>query len=186
VNELELVARARRGDAAAFGQLVDEHRGAVFRAAMAVLGSAPEAEEAAQDAFLAAFRKLDTFRGASTFKTWLLAIVWRHALTYRRQLRSRWRRFVSGEVGGWEHWPAATPSPESQAIDARLRADVRRLVGGLPERLRAPLLLAAHGEHTYEEMAAILGKRVGTVKWRVSEARRLLRERLLRLGYGDE
>jgi RNA polymerase sigma-70 factor (ECF subfamily) len=153
---------------------------------MAVLGSPAEAEEAAQDAFVSAYRKLEVFEGASSFKTWLLAIAWRKALDRRRRLRSRWRRFVSGEAGGWERWPATGPSPESQAIDGRLRGDVRRLVGGLPARLRAPLLLAATGDHTYEEMAAILGKRVGTVKWQVAEARRLLRERLVRLGYGNE
>jgi DNA-directed RNA polymerase specialized sigma24 family protein len=96
------------------------------------------------------------------------------------------RRFLSGEVGGWEHWPSTGPSPESQALDSRLREDVRRLAGGLPERLRAPLLLAASGDHTYEEMAVILGKRAGTAKWQVAEARRLLRERLTRLEYGDE
>ena len=186
MSDHELVARARDGDEGAFGQLVDQYRGAVFRAAMAVLGSASEAEEAAQDAFVAAHRRLSLFRGASSFKTWLLAIAWRKALDRRRKLRSRWRRFLSGEAGGWEHWPADGPSPESQAIDARLVTDVRRLVGGLPERLRAPLLLAARGEHTYEEMAVILGRRVGTVKWQVAEARRLLRERLARLGYGDE
>jgi RNA polymerase sigma factor (sigma-70 family) len=186
VSDHELVARAQGGDEAAFGQLVDEHRGAVFRAAMAVLGSASEADEAAQDAFVAAYRNLGSFRHTASFKTWLLAIAWRRALDRRRGLRSRWRRFVSGEAGGWEHWPANGPSPERRLIDDRLRHDVRRLVGGLPERLRAPLLLAAGGDHTYEEMAVILGKRVGTVKWQVAEARRLLRERLARLGYGDE
>jgi len=186
VSDHELVARAQGGDHAAFGQLVDEHRGAVFRAAMAVLGSPSEADEAAQDAFVAAYRQLGSFKGAASFKTWLLAIAWRRALDHRRRLRSRWRRFVSGEGVGYELWPAGGPSPERQLIDTRLGGDVRRLVNGLPERLRSPLLLAASGDHTYEEMAVILGKRVGTVKWQVSEARRLLRERLATLGYGDE
>ena len=186
MSDHELVARAQGGDEAAFGQLVEEHRGAVFRAAMAVLGSEAEADEAAQDAFVAAYNQLGTFRHASTFKTWLLAIAWRRALDRRRRFRSRWRRFVSGDSTGWELWPASGPSPESELVHSRLGRDVRRLVNGLPERLRAPLLLAASGDHTYEEMAVILGKRVGTVKWQVAEARRLLRERLARLGYGDE
>jgi RNA polymerase sigma-70 factor, ECF subfamily len=186
VSDLELVARAQGGDEAAFGRLVDQHRGAVFRAAMAVLGSESEADEAAQDAFVAAYHALGSFRQASSFKTWLLAIAWRRALDHRRRLRSRLRRLVSGDAFGWEHWPGSAPSPESQLIDARLRHDVRRLLAGLPPRLRAPLLLAASGDHTYEEMAVILGKRVGTVKWQVAEARRLLRQRLAGLGYGNE
>ncbi|HEY6553628.1 MAG TPA: sigma factor, partial [Vicinamibacteria bacterium] len=61
MSDHELVARAQGGDQAAFGQLVDEHRGAVFRAAMAVLGSPSEADEAAQDAFVAAYHALRTF-----------------------------------------------------------------------------------------------------------------------------
>jgi DNA-directed RNA polymerase specialized sigma24 family protein len=62
---------------------------------------------------------------------------------------------------------------------------VHRLVRGLPAKLREPLLLAATGEYTYDDMAVILAAPAGTLKWRVSEARRLLKERLARLGYRD-
>src|SRR6185503_7901171 len=88
VSDAELVARARRGDAEAFGELVDRHRAAVYRAAQAALGSANEAEDVAQEAFLAAYRKMDSYRGDASFKTWLLKIAWRQALTRRRRLRS--------------------------------------------------------------------------------------------------
>jgi RNA polymerase sigma-70 factor (ECF subfamily) len=57
------------------------------------------------------------------------------------------------------------------------------LIAGLPPKLRDPLLLAASGEHSYTEMAAMLGVPVGTLKWRISEARRIVREKLQRLGY---
>jgi RNA polymerase sigma-70 factor (ECF subfamily) len=72
VSDVDLVARARQGDPAAFGELVERHQTAVFRAALAALGSHADAEDAAQDAFLLAFRRLDTFRGDASFKTWLL------------------------------------------------------------------------------------------------------------------
>jgi hypothetical protein len=69
VSDADLVARARRGDSAAFGELVDRHRTAVYRATRAVLGSHDEAEDAAQDAFVVAYERLASFRGDASFKT---------------------------------------------------------------------------------------------------------------------
>jgi RNA polymerase sigma-70 factor (ECF subfamily) len=63
---------------------------------------------------------------------------------------------------------------------------VRRLVRALPARLRDPLLLCAAGDQTYHEIASVLGIPEGTLKWRVAEARRRLKDRLVRLGYRDE
>ena len=90
-----LVERARAGDAAAFTEIVRLYEAPVYRAALAVLGSPEEAEEAAQDAFVTAFRRLETFRGESSLKTWLVAIAWRKALTRRRRLRFRYLHTAS-------------------------------------------------------------------------------------------
>jgi len=188
VSDAELVARARAGDTAAFGELVDRHRVAVYRAAHAALGSASEAEDVAQEAFLAAYRKMGAYRGDASFKTWLLRIAWRQARARRRRLAWRWRRLLSAG----EPPSASTASgreertPEATLIGAEMAAHVRRLVCALPARLRDPLLLCADGAQTYQEMAVVLGIPEGTLKWRVAEARRRLKERLARLGYGDE
>ena len=186
MSDAELVARARQGDTAAFGELVDRHRAAVYRAAHAALGSASEAEDVAQDAFLAAYRKMATYRGEASFKTWLLTIAWRRALSRRRRLASLWRRFVSGDP------PESPPrgregrTPEGALIDAEMAQHVRRLVRALPARLRDPLLLCASAEQTYHEIAAMLRIPEGTLKWRVAEARRRLKQRLTALGYGSD
>jgi RNA polymerase sigma factor (sigma-70 family) len=186
VSDAELVARARQGDTAAFGELVDRHRRAVYRAAHAALGSAEEAEDVAQEAFLTAYQKMATYRGEASFKTWLLAIAWRRARRRRRGLASLWRRFVSG--GALESpAPDGPPRPQEAAlIDAERARHVQRLVRALPARLRDPLLLCASGEQTYREIAEVLGIPEGTLKWRVAEARRRLKQRLAALGYGDE
>src|SRR5262249_41324764 len=98
VTDAELVDRARQGDPAAFGELVGRHQAAVYRAALAALGSPADAEDAAQDAFVTAFRRLDGFRGDASFKTWLLTIAWHQAINRRRSL-SRWlRQFVSSDA----------------------------------------------------------------------------------------
>ncbi len=69
-------------------------------------------------------------------------------------------------------------------ITGEIHRDVLRLIRSLPTRLRDPLLLSATGQYSYEELSDILGIPTGTVKWRVSEARRLLRTKLARLGHG--
>jgi RNA polymerase sigma-70 factor (ECF subfamily) len=75
------------------------------------------------------------------------------------------------------------PTPEQTAISDEIHRDVLRLIRSLPSRLRDPLLLSASGRYSYEELSDILDLPSGTVKWRVSEARRLLRAKLARLGH---
>ena len=185
-DEEALVARARAGDATAFAEVVSRHQGPVYRAALAALGSPADAEEVAQDAFVAAFRRLETFRGASSLRTWLLAITWRKALTRRRRLHV-WQRLTASPGrepnDAFEQVPAADPEPEAHAAARELRGVLRSLIRGLPAKLRDALLLAASGAYTYDEVGAMLDIPVGTVKWRVSEARRVLREKLRALGY---
>ena len=186
MTDAVLVERACAGDAEAFGALVDRHREAVFRAALAALRDRGEADDAAQDAFLVAYRKLRSFRGESSFRTWMLTIAWRTALQRRRS----WRRWVV-RFAHDQRSPAdlaaitadGGPSPEAAASQAELAGHVQRLIAALPARLRDPLLLLATGDHGYEEMSSLLGVPVGTLKWRVSEARRQLKERLMTLGY---
>ena len=100
MNDAALVERARGGDAEAFGELVERHREAVFRAALAALRDPAEADDVAQDAFLVAYRKLTAFRGEASFRTWMLAITWRTALRRRRGFRGWVARFVSETGGG--------------------------------------------------------------------------------------
>jgi RNA polymerase sigma-70 factor (ECF subfamily) len=186
VSDAELVDAARRGDEAAFGQLVERHQHAVFRAAYAALGSKEEAEDATQDAFVAAYRKLHMFRGESSFKTWLLAIAWRHALDRRGNVVRRLRLFFSPDDNAWPDTTTSAPSPEQALVRRELREQVRAVVKTLPARYRDALLLASAGDHTFEQIGEILGVPTGTAKWRVSEARRQVKRKLAQLGYVNE
>ncbi len=185
----ELVARAREGDAAAFGELVLRHQAAVFRAALAATGSASDADDVAQEAFLRAFRRLGSFREASSFKTWLLTITWNQAINRRRASTRWWRRIVNLEDAGssgdaWEIASAAS-TPEQLAGAEELRCAISRAIAALPRKLRDALLLAQSGDYRYEEIAAMLGAPAGTIKWRVSEARRLVKAALRKQGHRD-
>ena len=179
-----LVAAARDGDRTAFDELVSIYHRAVFRTAMAALGRREDAEDATQDAFVLAWRKVSHFRGDSSFKTWLLAIVWRQALDRRRSRSRWWQRAASvkhddtAEDDVVERLVSLEADPERRA-EARHRVrQVRVAMQGLSPKLRDTLLLAASGDHEYREIAAMLGVPLGTVKWRVAEARKLIQRKL--------
>lgn len=172
----ELVARAREGDADAFDQLVARHQTAAYRAALAALRNPQDAEDITQDAFVRAWAHLRQFRGDAAFRTWLLAIVWNEAMSRRRSLSRWWHRRVRLEDA---------PMLVAAATDgsAELRAHVAAAIGALTPKLRDALLLAQSGEYDYEAIGTMLGIPVGTVKWRVSEARKKVRAHLAKLGY---
>jgi len=194
VTDLDLVRLAQAGDTEAFGELVERNRRAVFRAALAAVGSPAEADDVAQEAFVTAWRKLSGFRGDSQFRTWLLSITWRKAIDRRKSL-TRWLKLAASSArdeAGEDLFDVVeqVPSParpQDLAYEAaELQQDVRRLIGTLPRKLRDALLLAGTGEHTYDDIAEMLATPVGTVKWRVAEARRVLKRKLSAMGYRDE
>lgn len=161
----------------------------MYRAALAALGAHADAEDAAQDAFVLAFRRLDSFRGDASFKTWLLTIAWHQAINRRRSVTRLWRRLVD-PGGSVEERDAAIeavatggPTPEQAAVQADLARAIRREIRALSPKLRDTLLLAQSGAHTYEEISAMLRVPTGTVKWRVAEARRVIKIRLRERGY---
>ncbi|MBW8713724.1 MAG: RNA polymerase sigma factor [Acidobacteria bacterium] len=126
--------------------------------------------------------------------TWLLSITWRKAIDRRKSI-SRWLRTAvspsrsdTGEdpFDQMERVATSSRSQEDTFVDEELQRNVMRLIRTLPGKLRDALLLAGTGEHTYEEISQILGAPLGTVKWRVSEARRVLKKKLAALGYAYE
>ena len=189
--DLNLVRRAQAGDTDAFGELVERNRKAVFRAAVAALGSTTDADDVAQEAFVMAYRKLASFRGDAAFRTWLLAITWRKALDRRKSV-GRWLRLTvtpaepeTDAISWIEHMPSDRRSQEEDLAGAQLQQTIRRLIRTLPRKLRDALLLAGSGDYNYSQISFILGVPVGTVKWRVSEARRVLKEKMAAMGHTD-
>lgn len=177
-----LVRAAVAGDHGAFGELITRHERVVFRTALAALGRKEDAEDAAQEAFLIAWQKLAGFRHGATFRTWLLTIVWRKALDKRRSRGVWWKRTQApaefDEIDPVDTLAASAPDPERAAVSSDLGRRVRVEIAGLSPKLRDALVLAASGEHSYTEIGELLGIPVGTVKWRVSEARRILGARI--------
>ena len=183
---VRLVALARTGDRTAFGRLIEGHLTAARRVALAAVGQPSDADEAVQEASVAAWRRLDALNDPAAFRGWFLRIVWRKAIDRRRSVRSWFDRFGSTTTDDRPmEFPAADPAPDALLLSRELAAAITQVVRSLPRKLRDPFLLAASGDHRYEDIAVMLGTPLGTVKWRIAEARRVIRLKLDHLGYRD-
>jgi RNA polymerase sigma-70 factor (ECF subfamily) len=175
-DEAELVSRARRGDGDAYAALVAAHQEMTFRTAYLVLGDAAEAEDAAQEAFVRAYRALDRFRDGEPFRPWVLRIAVNAARNRRRAAgrRAGLRLRVEANAVG----DASAPSAESAVVAAEQR---RRLVDAVNE-LSPDDRLVIGARYFLDlpeaEIAAMAGVARGTVKSRLSRARARLAQRL--------
>jgi RNA polymerase sigma-70 factor (ECF subfamily) len=172
---VELVVRARRGDAAAFDTLTRHGIDRAYRLALAILRSETDARDAVQDAYLAAWRQLPKLREPDRFEAWLERII---VNTCRMQLRHhRVVRLREIDVPD----PAdhvspgdprmAVPAPDDGVADAEL---IRRAMDHLGADHRALLVLHHIQDRPVAEIAATLGIPAGTVKWRLHAARAAL------------
>jgi RNA polymerase sigma factor (sigma-70 family) len=171
-SDAELVVDARTGDVDAFTALVERYRGPALRLAYGIAGD--EAEDAVQDAFVKAFRKLDTFRPGSAFRPWLFTIVANEARNRRRSMTRR--AAVNLRV-------RAQPQPVGAASDALAieHEERRRLVAAvneLPDHHREVVALRFFGGLSESETAEVLSCPLGTAKSRLSRALDLLRSTL--------
>jgi RNA polymerase sigma-70 factor, ECF subfamily len=175
-REPELIERAKQGDEAAYGDLVHAYQGIAFRTAYLIAGSAAEAEDAAQEAFVKAWAALDRFRSGAAFRPWILQIVANEARNRRRAAGRRAHltlRTVAATPSG-----EAAPSPEATALGAERREELLAAVNALREDDRLVIACRYFLELSEEETAAALGWRRGTVKSRLSRALGRLRERV--------
>ena len=179
LDETALVARAKEGDADAYAELVTKHQTMAFRTAWVITGSAAEAEEAAQEGLLKAYRALGRFRLGAPFRPWLLTIVANEARNRRvaTTRRERLTRRVQEDGAAEERRPGgAVPSPEAALLDSEQRRRLLEAIGELPERYRLVVACRFLLDLSEEETATTLGLRRGTVKSRLSRALARLRE----------
>jgi RNA polymerase sigma-70 factor, ECF subfamily len=179
-DESTLVARARRGEAAAYEELVRMHQAIAFRVALVNAGDRADAEEAVQDAFVKAYRALGRFRDGAPFRPWLLKIVANEA---RNRRRSAGRRAgLTLRVAGTAASGDAAPSPEAAALTGEQRGELLDAIGRLDDRDRDILVHRFLLELDEQETAEALGIRRGTVKSRTSRALERLRAQVPEVG----
>jgi len=180
-----LAARVAARDAGAFETLMRRHNRRLFRVARAILRSDHDAEDALQDAYLAAYRAIGKFRGDASLSTWLTRIVINEA--YAR-LRKAARATVipltdeGHEMSGesCDALPAPGEAPDDAAMRGQLRQMLERHIDALPEQFRTAFVLREVEELSVEEAAEALGVPAVTVRTRAHRARALLRATLAR------
>lgn len=178
-DDAQLVQASQRGDQDAFAFLMQRHQRRVFNMVLRMLQDYEEANEITQEAFLAAWRGLPSFRGEALFSTWLYRIAYNCCL---RQLERRKQERTLQVVMQAEYLLERVNEEKLAEDIIELRdwqAMVREQLEKLPTRYRLVLILRHLQEMTYEEMAEVLTIPVGTIKTHLFRARNLLKERLL-------
>ena len=176
LDEDELVELARRGDLRAWETIVRAYQGIAFRTAYLLGGNAADAEEAAQDAFVKAYRALGRFRRGAPLKPWLLRIVANEA---RNRRRAAGRREALALRAAAQHRPGdAVPSPEAALLEGESRARLLAAIERLSDEHRDAVACRYLLELSEDETAAALGIRRGTVKSRLARALERLRAEL--------
>jgi RNA polymerase sigma-70 factor (ECF subfamily) len=178
--DAELVARWHAGDLGAFEALVRRYQDRVYRLLYRMLGTAADAEDAAQETFLNLHRHGHRFRGEARFSTFVYRVAANTALNRRRTLgrtRARIERLAEHQATGHD-LPDRPEGPEQATLGRELREQVHEALATLPEKLRLPLVLFDIEGLPYAEVSDVLGIAEGTVKSRIHRARNALRERL--------
>ena len=179
-NDNELVARAKRGELEAYEEIVRRHGSIAFRTAWVITGSAADAEEAAQDAFVKAHAALGRFREGAPLRPWLLAIVANEA---RNRVKSSGRRQrLALRVAEERRLGGAVPSPEAALLGSEQREQLLAALAELSAADRQVIACRYFLDLSEAETAAALACAPGTVKSRTSRALGRLRDRM---GAGD-
>ena len=182
LSDEEIVRRIRGGDVSAFDVVVARHGDDLYGVAYSMVGNSADAEDVVQQALLGAYRRITSFEGRSTLKTWLISIVMNQA---SKALRSRRvRKALSLDAAAEEGGPSAasgaladavSTGPATVAVDTQI--DLVAMLATLSPDHRDVIVLREIQRMTYDEIAAALKIPRGTVESRIFRARRELRER---------
>lgn len=180
--DLELVRRVQGGDKAAFDLLVRKYQHRIAHLVSRYVRDASEAEEVAQEAFLKAYRGLANFRGESAFYTWLYRIA---VNTAKNWLVAGGRRVPDQGIDAIEAEQYESgallrdgATPEHEMLSREIETEIYRAIEALPRELREAVTLREMEGLSYEEIAAVMGCPVGTVRSRIFRAREAIDRRI--------
>jgi len=180
MDELSLIHSSQHGDLDAFNSLVLAYQGNLFNTALRILNDEELAADATQDAFLSAFRSINTYRGGS-FKAWLIRTVINACYDELRRKKRRPTTPLEPDVDGDEmdtpHWmadPALTPEGQLEADE--LEHAIQHCLDNLPLEFRTVVVMADLQGLDYSEVAVATRSPLGTIKSRLARARLRLRE----------
>lgn len=179
-DDQQLIAECLSGRTEAFGRLVTRYQNRLYNTLVHVTGSADEAQDVAQDAFVQAFQKLESFRGDSAFYSWLFRIALNAAVSRKRKTkRMRASLEAAREAAGIEPEDSHPTVRPSHAMELNERQElVQQGLAQLSEEFRTVLVLKEMEGLKYEEIADLVDCPIGTVRSRIHRARLELRQKL--------
>ncbi len=172
-NESLWLARAQKGDPEAFSRLVEMYQSPVYNLCFRMLNDADDAEDAAQETFLRAYRSMKSYDHQRPFPTWLLSIAAHHCID---QMRKRRMSIVSIEDLPYADLPDGSPNPETATGQLEEQGRVRALLGTLTPLDRAAVVMYYWYEFSYEDIGEALNLSISAVKSRLHRARRSMAE----------
>jgi len=176
-EEAQWIAAARNGDTAAFGHLVEAYQNPVYNLAYRMLGNGPEAEDAAQEAFIRAYKYLHSYDPQRPFSTWLFSIASHYCIDQLRRRRIDWLP-LKEEIAEPVRLASSSPNPEAVITERDREAWIQDLMGRLSPTDRAAMTLHYWYDCPYDEIADVLDLTVSAVKSRLYRARRALAEEM--------
>ena len=180
MDENELIRHSKEGHLESFNKLVEVYQKQVYNLALRMLNDSQAAEDASQDAFFSAWRRIDSFR-AGNFRAWLLRITTNACCDQLRMLK----RHPTTSLDNLSLDPESPPSsdsPEEYALRLELGEQIKKGLAGLPSDQKLAVILHDIQGLNYEEMVQVMGCSLGTVKSRLSRGRIRLRDYLRQQG----
>ena len=168
--------KARHGDKEAFGQLIGAYQTPVYNLAYRMLNNSGEAEEAAQEAFIRAYTRLDSYNPEHKFSTWMLSITSNYCIDLIRKRRALLLSIDEPLPAHPALQSEKSKGPESQMVTNEQQEMVQDLLQELPEDYRQAVVLRYWYEMSYDEIAEVMNTTVSAIKSRLFRARRLLAE----------
>lgn len=182
MGETQLIRRAKDGDIAAFEQLISNYQIKIYHIAYHMLSNEQDAEDAAQEAMLKAYRYLGSFKEESGFYTWIYRIthnICLDMLRKRKRSLAHETDLMKKDQDGQEaelQIVDAKPQPEEQLMSQQVQTEMQNAIAELKENYRVVLVMRDIEGMSYDDIAAVLEISVGTVKSRLNRARENLRK----------
>lgn len=173
--ERALIHKAARGDADAFEQLMTGQEGRMYAVALRMCGNREDAQDCVQEAMLRIYKALSSFKGQSSFSTWVYRITMNSCLDELRRRKSRAATSLDQMIDNGFSPTDEDDTPERHSIQAEQKRQIEKAIAGLPEDMRAAVVLRDVQGCSYDEIARVLDTNVGTIKSRISRGREKLR-----------
>lgn len=177
MNEEKLISRAAKGDASAFNELLGAQENRMYAVCLRMCGNHEDAQDCLQEAMLRVYRAISSFKGQSSFSTWVYRVTMNTCLDELRRKKNKQTASLDSLMdAGWSPTDEFD-TPERHTLASERQREIRQVIGELPEDMRAAIVLRDIQGFSYEEISQMLDINVGTIKSRISRGREKLREK---------